>query len=168
MTQSPRTYFRSIGTAASYQNVGTITVTASSAIVTGSGTAWLTANRGRGDRLTVGSDNYVIFRVDSNTKLTLTAPAATTVTTGTYTIARQFGTLQEWEDCISFTTTCPYFPVGSSSLVADDRSEIGIAYKDSVFKHSNGGPGGRPCRRRHPSCRSTAPEGTRTPSTRSR
>ena len=142
MTQSPRTYFRSIGTAASYQNVGTITVTASSAIVTGSGTAWLTANRGRGDRLTVGSDNYVIFRVDSNTKLTLTAPAATTVTTGTYTIARQFGTLQEWENCISFTTTCPYFPVGSSSLVADGRSEIGIAYKDSVFKHSNGGPGG--------------------------
>ena len=36
MTQSPRTYFRSIGTAASYQNVGTITVTASSATVTGS------------------------------------------------------------------------------------------------------------------------------------
>jgi len=29
------------------------------------------------------------------------------------------------EDCISYTTACPYFPVPSASLVADDRSEIG-------------------------------------------
>ena len=38
MAQGAPTYFRSIGTAANYQNVGTITVTLGSATVTGSGT----------------------------------------------------------------------------------------------------------------------------------
>ena len=114
MTQSPRTYFRSIGTAASYQNVGTITVTASSAVVTGSGTAWLTANRGRGDRLGPSARTTTCYlprrlqheahpdrprRDDGDDR-------------GRYTIARQFGTLQEWEDCISFTTDVRVLPGG--------------------------------------------------------
>ncbi len=142
MGQGAPTYFRSIGTAAGYQDVGTITVTLGSATVTGSGTTWKTANRGRGDRLTVGANSYVIARVDSNTELTLTAPAVAGATTGTYTIARQFTTLQAWEDCISYTTPCAYFPVGSANLVADDRREIGVAYEDSVFLHSTGGTGG--------------------------
>ena len=136
------TYLRSIGTALDYQNVGTITVTLGSATVTGSGTAWKTANRGRGDRLTVGANSYVVARVDSNTELTLTAPAVAGASTGTYTIARQFTTLQAWEDCISYTTPCAYFPVGSASLVADDRREIGVAYEDGVFLHSTGGTAG--------------------------
>ena len=142
MAQGAPTYFRSIGTAANYQNVGTITVTLGSATVTGSGTTWKTANRGRGDRLTVGANSYVIARVDSNTELTLTAPAVAGATTGTYTIARQFTTLQAWEDCISYTTPCAFFPVGSANLVSDDRREIGVAYEDSVFLHSTGGTGG--------------------------
>ena len=135
--------YRSIGTAADFTNQGTITVTAGSTSVTKvGGTGWRTANRGRGDRLTVGADSYVIARVDSDTALTLTAPAVTSYTGRTYTIARQFTTLQGWEDCISRSAanTCKrpadtqeYFPTASSSLVADDRSEVGVAYKDSVF-----------------------------------
>ncbi len=139
----PQVRYRSIGTAADLTNQGTITVTAGSTIVTKvGGTGWKTANRGRGDRLSVGTDHYLIASVDSDTALTLTAPAVTSYTGSTYTIARLFATLQSWEDCVSRSAinTCKrpadtqeYFPTASSSLVADDRSEVGIAYKDSVF-----------------------------------
>ena len=139
----PQARYRSIGTAADLTNQGTITVTAGSTIVTKvGGTGWKTANRGRGDRLSVGTDHYLIASVDSDTALTLTAPAVTSYTGSTYTIARLFATLQGWEDCVSRSAinTCKrpadtqeYFPTASSSLVADDRSEVGIAYKDSVF-----------------------------------
>ena len=136
---TPTTYYRSIGTAADYQNVGSITVTSGSKSVTGTGTGWKTANRGPGDRLTVGGNHYVISLVNSDTTLTLAAAATASTTTSTYTIARQFTTLQAWEDCVSFTVACPYFAVSSSSLVADNRSEIGYAYKDSVLTFATSG-----------------------------
>ena len=130
---SVKTYYRSIGTAADY-STGTVTIASvGSTTVTGTGTTWLASNRGRGDRITIGANNYVILRVDSNTQLTLTSPAVATATNSAYTIARQFTTLQDWEDCATFAVPCTYFPVESSSLVADNRSEVGIAYKDSVF-----------------------------------
>ena len=44
------TNYRSIGTASAYA-AGSIDVTAGSPVVTGTGTAWLTANRGRGDHI---------------------------------------------------------------------------------------------------------------------
>ena len=65
------TNYRSIGTAADHVNVGTVTVTAGSPTVTGVGTGWLAANRGRGDRFSVGGSDYVILSVDSDTQLTL-------------------------------------------------------------------------------------------------
>ena len=136
---TPTTYYRSIGTAADYQNVGSITVTSGSKSVTGTGTGWKTANRGPGDRLTVGGNHYVISLVNSDTTLTLAAAATASTTTSTYAIARQFATLQAWEDCVSFTVACPYFAVSSSSLVADNRSEIGYAYKDSVLTFATSG-----------------------------
>jgi len=138
------TYYRSIGTAADLTNQGLITVTNNSTLVSKvGGTGWLAANRGRGDRLTVGTNHYMILRVDSDNQLTLASPAvADYISQGTYTIARQFTTFQQWEDCVSraAANTCKrpadvqeYFPTTSSSLVADDRREIGIAYKDSFF-----------------------------------
>lgn len=127
------TYYRSIGTAANYAT-GTVTATNGSTTVTGSGTAWQVANRGWGDRMTILGTSYTIQSVDSDTQLTLTLPFAGATGSGLpYTIARQFATLQAWEDCISFAVACPFFPVASANLVADNRSEVGIAYKDSVF-----------------------------------
>ncbi len=127
------TYYRSIGTAADFVNQGTITLTAGSPIVTKTGGAgWLAANRGRGDRLTVGTNDYQIFSVDSDDRLTLASAAAASYTGSTYTIARQFMTLAAWEDCVD-GGPCAYFPVASSSLVAENRKEVGIAYEDSVF-----------------------------------
>ena len=130
---SVKTYYRSIGTAADY-TTGTVTIASvGSTTVTGAGTTWLASNRGRGDRITIGANNYVVLRVDSNTQLTLASPAVATATNSAYTIARQFTTLQNWENCISFAGACGSFPVASADLVDDNRREIGIAYKDSSF-----------------------------------
>ena len=129
----PSTNYRSIGTAPDYAT-GTITAMAGSAVVTGTGTAWKAANRGRGDRINIEGTDYTILSVDSESQLTLTnAFGGTTGAGKSYTISRQFATLQVWEDCISAGGPCTYFPVASASLVADDRKEIGIAYQDSVF-----------------------------------
>ena len=130
----PPVNFRSIGTAADY-TVGTVSAINDSAVVTGSGTqTWKTNNRGRGDRITIDGNHYTILSVDSETQLTLTTPfTGISGTSKTYTIVRQFTTLQAWEDCISFAVPCPFFPVSSASLVADNRKEVGIAYQDSVF-----------------------------------
>jgi len=125
---------RSIGTAVDYA-VGTVTATNGSHVVTGAGgTTWLASNRGRGDRINVAGVDYTVGAVDSDTQLRLTVPYIGATGSGkAYTIARQFTTLQAWENCISLGGACPFFPVASANLVADNRSEVGIAYKDSSF-----------------------------------
>ena len=72
--------------------------------------------------------------VGSDTNLRLTTPYAGTTGTFAYTIARQFTTFANWENCIDGGgTSCGAFPpVPSASLVADDRSEVGIAYDDAT------------------------------------
>jgi hypothetical protein len=136
------TYYRSIGTAPDLVNEGTITVTAGSSTVTKvGGLGWLAQNRGRGDVVIVnGSDQYMIIAVVSDDVLTLASLPTTSYTGGTYTIARQFSTLAAWEACIDGqggspppAAPCFYFPAPTSSLVADARAEIGIAYADSDF-----------------------------------
>ena len=136
------TYHRSIGTRANYGTAEpegpgtTVTATNGSATVTGSGTAWKTANRGRGDRIRIDGTDYTILWINSATELILTSSFTGTTGSGkTYTIARQFTTLKDWEDCISFDSgnPCTFFPVSSASLIADNRKEIGIGYKDSTF-----------------------------------
>ena len=146
---SATTNYRSIGTAASY-GVGTVNVTNLSDSVTGVGTAWLTNNRGRGDVITIpcpdppaciAGVDYTIRAVTADASLRLTELYSGTTGSETYLIRRQFTTLQAWEDCISFAVSpCPYFPVSSADLVADDRREIGIAYEDSAFTSAGGVP----------------------------
>ncbi len=126
----PPVWYRSIGTAPDYV-AGTVSATAGSAIVTGTGVAWQSANRGRGDRIDIGGTDYVILSVDSEAQLTLTQPAATSFS-GPYTISRQYPTMPAWEDCVD-GGPCSYFPVASSDLVADDRMEVGVAYNDAPF-----------------------------------
>ena len=127
------TNYRSIGTAAD-ETAGTATATNGSKVVTGSDTAWRTNNRGIGDQIDLGGADYTILSVDSDTKLTLTEPFSGAYS-GAYTIARQFTTIPQWENCISLAG-CPGgypFPPATASLVADNRTERGIAYNDSVF-----------------------------------
>lgn len=134
---------RSIGSPGFYA-IGTVSVTNGSPNVTGLGTAWLTANRGRGDVITIpcssapvcpGGTSYTVASVSAEGALQLTQPFAGVSGGASYAIQRQFTTLAAWEDCVNGPPGggCGFFPVLSSSLVADGRSEVGIAYKDSVF-----------------------------------
>ena len=85
--------YRSIGTAANYAT-GQVTVTNGSATVVGIGTQWRTANRGRGDYITItGQGTYTVLGVGSETRLGLTTAFTGTNGTYTYQIGRQFATL---------------------------------------------------------------------------
>ena len=137
------TNYRSIGTAANY-TLGTITVVTGSTSVTATGTAWVAANRGRGDRIFINGANYVVLSVNSDTSLTLATPyagASASYSNPNYFIARQFTTLTAWEDCIDGPggVACPFFVVASANLIADNRSEVGIAYNDAVGTDFAGG-----------------------------
>ena len=119
--------YRSIGTAANYTS-GTLSATNGSVLVTGSGTSWRTANRGRGDGITIDAVDYTVLTVESETQIRLTSPFTGVTAAGkTYTIARKFATPQTWENCVS-GGACP--GVSSVSLVADNRREVGIYYYD--------------------------------------
>jgi len=122
--------YRSIGTAADYA-LGTVSAVNGSAVVLGSGTAWVSSNRGQGDRLRIDGVDYMILDVASETELTLTTPFTGVSGSGKpYSIARQFPALQDWEDCISFSGPCFSFPAGSSNLIVDNRREVGVVYDD--------------------------------------
>ncbi len=132
--QASTTNYRSIGAAANY-TTGSVTVALGSTTVDGAGTAWKTANRGRGDLITIGANTYTVLAVASDTRLVLTAGAVAAATASAYTIRRQFTTLQLWQSCINFTGACPATPIGNaavatSNYVTDNRSEVGVAYRD--------------------------------------
>ena len=81
----------------------------------------------------------MVLGVVSDNELTLASLPSTGYTGGTYTIARQFDTLTEWEDCIDGqggspppAAPCFYFPAPTASLLADNRREVGIAYDDEA------------------------------------
>ncbi len=134
----PVTYHRSIGTAPNRSSPadGTVAPTPGSDVVIGTGTQWVTWNRGRGDVITISGTPYTVLAVDTDTQLRLTIPFAGAGGAGqSYTIARQFtgataeSALVAWENCIDGpASTC-----GTASLVADNRREVGIMYEDSVF-----------------------------------
>ena len=128
----PTTYYRSIGSAPNY-TTGTVTAVNGETYVVGSlGVQWKTANHGRGDSIDIGGTPYTIFSVDAENELTLTQPyAGATTFTQPYTISRKFGRLEDWEECIQNLGGC--FGVSTPSLVADDRIEVGVVYKDAVY-----------------------------------
>ena len=127
-------YLRSIGNTAAYSTgSGTCTATNGSSVVTCPGAGWQTANRGRGDRITIDGTNYLVLAVDSETQLRLRTPFTGTTGVGnkSYAMSRQFATPQAWEDCISGAGVCPTSRSASGNLVAGNRSEIGVVYKDA-------------------------------------
>ena len=138
---STKTGYRSIGTRASYGTAGpegpgtTVTATLGSTVVTGSsGAAWRTANRGRGDRIQIDGVDYTVYAVTSENQLELTEPYAGSSGSGKpYLIARKFATLAAWEDCVDGPGGAGCEGVTSASLVTDNRSEVGIAYRDSAL-----------------------------------
>ena len=157
------TYYRSIGdTTVTYGTAGTTgagtraSVTNGSATVGGLlGTTWRASNRGRGDVITIPCDDppactmptvgvhYMIQGVPADNALQLSRGyQGATNPSASYLIRRQFLTLTAWEGCISGTAPAcnNYFPVIGGNLVIEDRHEVGIAYKDSVFVYGGVNP----------------------------
>ena len=137
--------YRSIGPRPNY-GTGSVSATNGSRVVDGTGTAWLADNRGRGDRIVFTGDaspNYTVEAVLSDTQLLLTYPYQGTTGGGKpYSLRRKFQGLWDWEACTRAAGACGAATWGetapvSSSLVADDRSEVGIAYKDPGFPVAN-------------------------------
>jgi hypothetical protein len=129
---------RSIGSKGNnYYSAGTVSATNGSWLVTGSGTSWQdpAVNCGRGDRINIDGTDYTILTVTSSTQLRLSSVFTGTSGSGkAYTISRKFTTFQAWENCVDGGAgTCAPFADNTVSLVSDNRSEVGIAYKDSVF-----------------------------------
>ena len=131
---------RSIGPAANY-GTGTVQATTGSMQVLGAGTAWRTANRGRGDRMFIlGSSlgDYTVASVVSDTELYLTVPYEGTNGPGhSYFLQRKFAQASQWVDCVNgpLQAACGTLEAGatlvsSTSLVTDDRREVGILYND--------------------------------------
>ena len=149
------TNYRSIGDTATLVGAGAsgASVTQSSATVDAPSATWVSSNRGRGDVIVIpcpnpptctGGTPYTVASVVSETRLLLTQAYAGTTQSGlTAMVRRQFASPAAWEDCIDGPggAACPYFPVASASLVADDRSEVGVAYRDTPFLHSASGMG---------------------------
>lgn len=134
------TNYRSIGAGkATPDSTGTVTATRGSTAVTGSGgQQWLggTVRRGRGDVISIAGVPYTVAAVTSNTALTLTTPYLGTSGPKAYVLDRQFATLGTWENCVDRSAnggSCAPFALGTPSLVADNRAEVGIAYHDAVF-----------------------------------
>ncbi|MGD8896452.1 MAG: hypothetical protein PVJ73_10480, partial [Acidobacteriota bacterium] len=135
---------RSIGDTTPYATgSGTCTATTGSPVVSCPGAGWQSANRGRGDRITIEGTDYMVQAVTSESSLTLSTPftGAGGVGTVSYTMSRQFTTLGAWEACITGGAACPYFTVADGNLVTGTRSEIGIVYDDGS---SYVPPGGSP------------------------
>ena len=128
-------YLRSIGDTTAYSTgSGSCTATNGSSVVSCPGAGWQSANRGRGDRITIDGTDYMVRSVDSETQLQLASPftGATGIGTKSYTMSRQFATPQAWEDCISSGgAACTYLGVANGNLVTGNRSEIGIVYEDA-------------------------------------
>ena len=98
----PTTHYRSIGDRADYGTVEvegpgtTVTAVNGETYVIGSLDAqWKTANRGRGDRISIAGTPYTILSVDAENELTLTQPYAEPTTfSAPYTISRKFQKLK--------------------------------------------------------------------------
>jgi hypothetical protein len=135
-----RTYYRSIGNTGAIVGAGAsgISVTNGSNVVDAPGAQWVTGKRGRGDVITIAGVNYMVGSVVSETRLYLSEPYPGATQSGLPTqIRRQFATLADWKSCIDGQGATPppagpcyYFPAPTTSLVADDRNEVGIVYND--------------------------------------
>lgn len=75
---------------ATVYSTGTVSGTINTVTLTGSATAWLD-NIFPGDKVTIGSYDYRVRSVDSDTQITLYNNQQVTSSAATYTITRQFG-----------------------------------------------------------------------------
>ena len=120
------TNYRSVGTNSStLYAMDTASISSGASTVTFAGGANLPTNIGQGDKITLnpGASEEVLYisSRDDATQLTVQTPATSTHSDVSYTITRAYNSLQAWETD------------RQGDLVADDRTEVGVAYNDGVF-----------------------------------
>jgi len=132
------TNYRSIGDTTTPYSTGSVTAANGSPTVFGTGTAWRTANRGRGDTISFGGFTGTILSVDSEGQLTLVSPSTVGGSFPVYSINRKFADLASWEDCIDGgSSPCGPDPaIASGNFITGDRREVGIVYKDKIYVDS--------------------------------
>src|SRR3989339_855191 len=112
--------YESIGNRANY-TTGTISTTAGSKVVIGSGTAWTTDNRGQGDSIYIAAcgKGYIIDSVTSETRLVLVRNANATNAGAAYTILRKYSTFAALEN-------------QKRNLVTDNWKEVAVLFNDGA------------------------------------
>jgi len=112
--------YESVGSRVNY-STGTVSTTAGSKVVTGSGTAWVTNNRGQGDSIYIAAcgKGYIIDSVTSETRLVLVRNANSTNTGAAYTILRKYSTFAAFEN-------------QNRNLVTDNWREVAVLYNDGA------------------------------------
>src|SRR3989339_78389 len=112
--------YESVSNRANY-TTGTISTTAGSKVVTGSGTAWTTDNRGQGDSIYIAAcgKGYIIDSVTSETRLVLVRNANSTNAGAAYTILRKYSTFANWEN-------------QNRNIVTDNWSEVAVLFNDGA------------------------------------
>ena len=118
----PSGNLRSIGVNAGVlYSTGTASISAGASTVTFAGGANLPTNVGPGDQLDIGGETFFVYQRDSSTQVTTQEQAAGDHVSATYTLRRAFTSLQAWETA------------RQGNLVAEGRTEIGLAYDDGPF-----------------------------------
>jgi len=117
---SLRVNFRSIGTNAGVlYNVGNASIDVGTTTVNFGGGASLPTNVGTGDQLVIGAETFYVLSRNSSTQVTVQSAATSTHSAEAYTITRAYNDLATWETA------------RQGNLAADDRREVGVAYRDA-------------------------------------
>ncbi|MCK7503771.1 MAG: DUF5123 domain-containing protein [Desulfobacterales bacterium] len=115
-------HYRSIGTnTAELFNAGTATVGIGQVKVAFGGGGRLPETVGRGDEIVIDDEELYILSRDSDTQLTLQAPAAKEHLAEEFAVRRAYTSIQAWVND------------RNGNLVRDDRLEVGVCYNDGPF-----------------------------------
>jgi len=114
--------YRSIGTNnAELFNTGTASVAQDLVTVTFAGGGPLPATVGRGDEIVIDDEELYILSRDSDTQVTLQAPALKEHKAEEFAIRRAYISIQSWVND------------RNGNLVREDRLEVGVCYNDGPF-----------------------------------
>lgn len=115
-------HHRSIGTnTAELFNAGTASVGMGQVKVSFAGGGPLPDTVGRGDEIVIDDEELYILSRDSDTQLTLQAPAAKEHLAEEFAVRRAYTSIQAWVND------------RNGNLVRDDRLEVGVCYNDGPF-----------------------------------
>lgn len=115
-------------------STGTVSGTIDTNILTGSATSWL-SNVYPGDLVTIGSYKYTVYKVDSDTQITLyNKQKITSAVSTTYTIAREFGRILRvmWPSAYAYTLDIRALRIYNDLVNDSDTNELLYRFPNAV------------------------------------